>query len=94
MQGWAWYSVELGITEAEEIRSRDKNTQKNYTKKGLNDLGNHDSVVSHLEPDILEYEIKWALLITMSKASKGDKIQGELFQILKDDTVRVLHSIC
>ena len=75
------------------LKGGGKNTQKNYTKKGLNDLGNHDSVVSHLEPDILEYEIKWALLITMNKASGGDGIPAELLQILKDDAVKVLHSI-
>ena len=64
-------------------------------KKGLNDLDNHDGVVTHLEPDILEYELKWALgSITTDKASGGDGIQAELFQILKDDSVKVLHSIC
>ena len=64
-------------------------------KKGLNDSDNHDGVVTHLEPDILEYEVKWALgSITMNKASGGDGIPVELFQILKDDAVKVLHSIC
>ena len=62
-------------------------------KKGLNDLDNHDGVITHLEPDILECEVKWALgSITMSKASGGDGIPAELFQILKDDAVKVLHS--
>ena len=62
-------------------------------KKGLNDLENHDGVITHLEPDILEYEVKWALeSITTNKASGGDGIPGELFQILKDDAVKVLHS--
>ena len=63
-------------------------------KKGLNDLGNHDGVVAHLEPDILECEVKWALgSITMNKASRSNGIPAELFKILKDDVVKVLHSI-
>ena len=65
-----------------------KNTQKNYTKKGLNDLDNHNGVVTHLELDVLECEVKWALgTITMNKASGGDGILAELFKILKDDAV-------
>ena len=72
-----------------------KNTQKNCTKKDLHDPDNHDGVITHLEPDILECEVKWALeSITMNKASGGDGIPVELFQILKDDVVKVLHSIC
>ena len=72
-----------------------KNTQKNCTKKDLHDPDNHDSVITHLEPDILECEVKWALgSILMNKASGGDGIPVELFQILKDDTVKVLHSVC
>ena len=68
--------------------------QKNYTKKDLNDPDNHDGVITHLEPDILECEVKWALgNITMNKASGGDGIPVELFQILKDNAVKVLHSI-
>ena len=64
-------------------------------KKDLHDPDNHDGVISHLEPDILECEIKWALeSITTNKASGGDEIPVELFQILKDDAVKVLHSIC
>ena len=64
-------------------------------QKGLNDQDNHNSVSTHLEPDILESEVKWALgSITMNKASRGDGIPVELFQILKDDAVKVLHSIC
>ena len=64
-------------------------------KKYLNDPGNHDGVITHLESDILECEIKWVLgSITMNKASGGDGIPVELFQILKDDAVKVLHSIC
>ena len=64
-------------------------------KKGLNDLDNHDGVITHLESDILECEVKWPLgSITTNKASGGDGIPAELFQILKDDAVKVLHSIC
>ena len=64
-------------------------------KKHLNDPDNHNGVITHLEPDILEYEVKWALeSITTNKASGGDGIPVELFQILKDDAVKVLHSIC
>ena len=64
-------------------------------KKDLHDLDNHDGVITHLEPDILECGVKWALeSITMNKASGGDGIPVELFQILKDDSVKVLHSIC
>ena len=64
-------------------------------KKDLHNPNNHDGVITHLEPDILEYKVKWALgNITMNKASGGDGIPVELFQILKDDTVKVLHSIC
>ena len=70
-----------------------KDTQELH-KKGLNDLDNHNGVVTHLEPDILEYEVNWALgSITMNKASRDDEIAVELFQILEDDAVRVLHSI-
>ena len=72
-----------------------KNTQKNYTKKDLCDPDNHNSVISHLKSDILECEVKWALgSIPANKASGGDGIPAELFQILKDDAVKVLHSIC
>ena len=64
-------------------------------KKGLNNLDNHNGVVTHLKPDILECEVKWALgSITANKATGGDGIQAELLQILKDDAVKVLHSIC
>ena len=76
------------------LRRGGKNTQ-NCTKKDLHDPDNHDGVITHLEPDILECEVKWALgSITMSKVSGGDGIPVELFQILKDDAVKVLHSIC
>ena len=71
-----------------------KNTQ-NYIKKDLNDPDNHSGVITYLEPDILECEVKWALgSITMNKASRGNRILVELFQILKDDAVKVLYSIC
>ena len=77
------------------MKQRGKNTQKNCTKKDLNDQDNHDNVVAHLEPDNKECETKWALgSITRNKASGGDGIPVELFQILKDDAVKVLHSIC
>ena len=70
-------------------------TQKNYTKQDVNDSDNLDGVITHLEPDILECEDKWALRrMTKSKASGGDGILAELFQILKDDAVKVLHLIC
>ena len=69
--------------------------EKDLYKKGLNDPDNHDGMVTHLEPDILEFEVKWALgNITMNKASGSDGIPAELFQILKDDAVKVLLSIC
>jgi len=71
------------------------NTQENCTKKDLHDPDHHDGMITDLEPDILEYEVKWALeSITMNKASEGDGIPVELFQILKDDAVKMLHSIC
>ena len=71
-----------------------KNTQKNCTKKVLNDLDNHDGVVTQPEPDILEYGVKWALGSTaLNKASEGDGISGEIFKILKNDAIKVLHSI-
>ena len=85
----------LDLTEAEDIKKRwEKYTEELY-KKDLYDPDNHADVITHLEPDILECEVKWALRsITMNKASGGDGIPGELFQILKDDAVKVLHSIC
>ena len=77
------------------MRRGGKNTQKSYTKKGLNDPDNHDDVITHLEPDILECEVKFALgNITINKASGGDRIPVEIFQILKGDAVKVLSSIC
>ena len=76
------------------LRRGGKNTQ-NYQKKDLNDPDNHEGVITHLDPDILDCAIKWALgSITINKASGGDRIPAELFQVLKDDAVKVLHSIC
>ena len=76
------------------LRRGGKNTEELY-KKDLNDLDNHDGVVTHLDPDILECQVKWALgSITMKKATGGDRIPDELFQILKDDAVKALHSVC
>ena len=84
----------MDLTEAEDIKRWQEYTEELY-KKDLHDPDNHDGVISHLEPDILECEVKWALeSITMNKASGGDGIPVELFQILKDDAVKVLHSIC
>ena len=81
--------------QKQKILRGGKNTQKNYTKKDLHDSDNHDGVITHLESDILECKVKWALgRITTNKASEGDGISVELFQILKDDAVKVLHSIC
>ena len=83
----------MDLTEAEDIKRWQEYTEKLY-KKYLHDPDNHDGAITHLEPDILECEIKWALeSITMNKASGGDGIPVELFQILKDDAVKVKHSI-
>ena len=83
------------LTEAEDIKKWWQEYTEELYKKDLNDLDNHDGVATHLKPDILECEVKWALgSITMNKASGGDGIPVELFQILKDDAVKVLHSIC
>ena len=85
----------LDLTEAEDIKKRWQEYMEELYKKDLHDPDNHDGVITHLEPDILECEVKWALeSITMNKASGGDGIQVQLFRILKDDTVKVLHSIC
>ena len=86
---------DIDLTEAEDIKKRwHKYTEVLYLKD-LHDQDNHDGVITHLEPHILECEVKWALeSITMKKASRGDGIPVELFQILKDDAVKVLHSIC
>ena len=85
----------MDITEAEDIKKRWQEYTEELYKKDLIDLDNHDGVITYLEPVILEYEVKWALgSITRKKASGGDGIPAELFQILKDDSVKVLHSIC
>ena len=82
----------MGLKEAEDIKKRRQEYMEEPYKKDLHDPDNHDGMITHLEPDILECEVKWALgSITMNKASGGDGIPVELFQILKDDTVKVLH---
>ena len=84
----------MDLTEAEDIKKRLQEHKELY-KKDLHETDNHDGVITHLEPDILECEIKWALgSITTKKANGGDGIPAKLFQILKDDAVKVLHSIC
>ena len=85
----------MDLTEAEDIKNRWQKYTEELYKKDLYDPDNHDGMITHLEPDILECEVNWALgSITMNKASGGDGIPVELFQILKDDAVKVLHSIC
>ena len=84
----------MDLTKAEDIKKRWQEYTKLY-RKDLHDPDNHNGVITHLEPDILKCEVKWALgSITMNKTSGGDGIPVELFQILKDDAVKVLHSIC
>ena len=84
----------MDITEAEDIKKRWQEYIENY-KKDTKDPNNHDGVITHLEPDILECEVKWPIGSTIkNKASGGDGIPVELFQILKDDAMEVLHSIC
>ena len=85
----------VDLREAKDIKNRWQEYTEEIHKKGLNDPDNHDGVVAHLEPDILECEVKWTLgSITTNKANGGDGILAEQFQILKDDAVKVLHSIC
>ena len=85
----------MDLTEAEDIKKRWQEYTEELYKKDLHDPDNHDGVITHLEPDILECEVKWALgNLIMDRASKSDGIPAELFQILKDDAVKVLHSIC
>ena len=85
----------VDLTEAEDIKKRWQEYTDELYKKDLHDPDNHEGVITHLEPDILEWEVKWALRsITMNKARGGDGIPVELFQILKDDAVPVLHSVC
>ena len=84
----------MDLIEAEDIKKRWQEYNEEPCKRVLNDSDNHDGVITHLEPDILECEVKWAIeSITTNKASGGDGIPVELFQILKDDAVKVLHSI-
>ena len=85
----------IDLTEAEDIKKKQQKYTEELYKKGLSDLDNHDGVIIHLEPDILECEVKWTLgNIPTTKASGGDGISVDLFQILKDDAVKVLYSIC
>ena len=85
----------MDLTEAEDIKKRWQEYTEELYKKYLHNQDNHDGVITHLEPDILECEVKWALeSITMNKASGSDEIPVELFQILKDDALKVLQSIC
>ena len=83
------------LTEAGDIKKRWQEYTEELYKKDLHDPDNHDGVITHIEPDVLECEVKWALgRITTNKASGCDRILAELFQILKDDAVKVLHSVC
>ena len=85
----------IDLTEAEDIKKRWQGYMEELYKKDLHDPDNHDGMITYLEPDILEWEVKWAIgSITTNKASGGDVFSVELFQILKDDAVKVLHSIC
>ena len=84
----------MNLTEAEDIKKRWQEYTEELYKKDLHDPDNHDGVITHLEPDILECEVEWALRsLTMKKASGGDGISVELFQILKDDAIKLLYSI-
>ena len=85
----------MDLTEAEDIKKRWQEYMEELYKKDLHDQDNHDGVITHLEPETLKCEVTWALeSITRNKGSGGDESPGELFQILKDDAVKVLHSIC
>ena len=85
----------MDLTEAEDIKKRQQEYTEELYRKDLHDPDNHNGVITHLEPDNLECEVTWALgSITMNKASGGDGIPVELFQILKDNTVKELHSVC
>ena len=85
----------MDLTEADDIKKRWQEYTEELYKKDLHKQDNHNGVITHLEPDILECEVEWALgSITMNKASGGDRIPVELFQILKDDAMKVLHAIC
>ena len=85
----------MDLTEAKDTKKRWQQYTEQLYNKDLHHPDNHNGVITHLEPDILESEVKWTLIsITMNKASEGDGVPVELFQILKDDAVKVLHSIC
>ena len=85
----------MDLTEAEDIKKRWQEYSEELYKKDLHDPDKHDAVITHLEPDILESEVKWALgSITTNKVIRGDGIPVKLFQILKDDAVNMMHSIC
>ena len=84
----------MDLTESENINKRWQEYTEELYKKDLHNPDNHDDVITHLEPDILECKVKWALGITMNKASVGDRIPVEVFELLKDDAVEVLHSTC
>ena len=85
----------MDLTEAEGLKKRWQEYTEELYKKDLQDTDNHDGMITHLEPDILECKVKWALgSTTMNKASRCDRIPVEIFKILKDDAVKVLHSIC
>ena len=85
----------MDLTEAEDIKKRWQEYTEELYKRDLHDPDNHDGVITHLEPDVLGCKVKWTLgRITMNKASGGDGISVELFQILKDDAMKMLHSIC
>ena len=84
----------MDLTEAEDIKKRWQKYTEGLYKKDLHDTDNHDGVITHLEPDILECKVKWVLGSIMNKASGGNGIPVELFQILKDGAVKVLHSTC
>ena len=87
--------MKTDLTKVEDIKKKRQEYTEELYKKDLHDPDNHGGMITHLEPDILECEVKWALRsITTNKASGGDRIPVELFQILKDDAVKVLHSIC
>ena len=89
------YRNGMDLTEAEDIKKKWQEYTEGQYKKDLYDPDNHDGMITHLEPDILECEVRWALeSITMNKATRGDGIPVELFQILKDGAVKVMHSIC
>ena len=86
---------DMALTKAEDIKKRWQKYREELYKKSVNDMDNHDGVITYLEPDILEYEVRLSLgSITLNKASESDGIPAELFQILKDDAVKVLLSIC